>query len=301
MAPPWSEPAPVTPAQRAIGLALASSLLGSLGAAASKHVAPQSGIATLIAAQYLICTVLLAPQCRRHLTLRLPAGTWLWHAVRGVSGFLCFLFFYMALQHIPLADGVLLRNAAPLWVPLLGLGLGISLQRQALLPVAIGLAGIVLLVQPGRQGISHWHLVGCLSGLAFAVAMHATRVLALREPQARILLLYFLVSLACALPWAILHWRPVPATAWVWLAVVGLCLFGSLRLFTHAYSLAPAQQLAPIAYASVLFAGLLDWGLWGHRPDGLALAGMGLVIASGVVLALQARPAPAAVQSAGKA
>lgn len=271
--------------RRAIALVLASSALGSTGAALGKLAVPETGVATLVAAQYLVCALLLLPQSGRTLTVHLPGRIWAWHAVRGLGGLLCFLFFYLALQHIPLADSVLLRNAAPLWVPLLGLALGITLDRRALAPVLLGLAGIVLLMQPGQAGISFWHLVGGLSGLAFALVMHGTRLLATHEPARRILLMYFLTALAFALPWAIWAWRPFPLTRLPALLGVGLCLFGSLSLFTRAYALLPTQQLAPFAYTSVLFAGLLDWLIWQHTPNATALAGMALVIASGILLA----------------
>lgn len=277
----------MTPLQRAIGLAVASALLGSLGAAASKHIAPVTGIATLLASQYLISALLLSPSYARHIQLRLPRRIWLWHLLRGAAGITCFGMFYTALQHIPLADSVLLRNAAPLWVPLLGLAIGIRVEWRTLPAIAVGLLGIVLMMKPGQYGISQWHVVGCLSGIAFGIAMHATRELVQREPQPRILMMYFLISLAITLPWAAWTWQPVPLASLPWLLVIGACLFGSLRLFTHAYSLVPAQQVSPIAYASVLFAGLLDWWFWQHGPDTLTLAGMGLVIASGALLAWQ--------------
>lgn len=275
----------MTVLQRAILLAVASSLLGSLGAAASKHITPVTGLATLLASQYLISALLLAPAYARHASFRFSAPLWVWHIVRGTSGLLCFVCFYASLQHIPLADSVLLRNAAPLWVPIIGLALGLQVERRSLLPIAIGLSGILLMMKPGQDGISGWHLIGSLAGFMFGIAMHATRELVQREPQPRVLMMYFLISLACALPWALWQWQPIPFSSLLWLLVIGLCLFGSLRLFTHAYSLVPAQQVSPIAYTSVLFAGLLDWWIWEHAPDGLSLTGMGLVIGSGALLA----------------
>ncbi|HEY9035370.1 MAG TPA: DMT family transporter [Pseudomonadales bacterium] len=280
----------MTPLQRAICLALVSALLGCLGAAASKHIAPVTGIATLIASQYLISALLLAPSYARHAQWQLPRTIWGWHIIRGAAGFFCFLLFYTALQHIPLADSVLLRNAAPLWVPLLGLGIGIRIDWRTVPPIVLGLIGIALMMKPGQDGISHWHVIGCLSGLAFGVAMLATRELVLREPQPRILMMYFLISLAFALPWAAWEWQPIAASSLLWLGAIGVCLFGSLRLFTHAYSLASAQQVSPIAYTSVLFAGLLDWWFWQHEPDTFTLAGMGLVISSGIMLAWHRKP-----------
>lgn len=275
----------MSPRLQAILFALASAALGSTGAAATKHASPVTGIATLLACQYLVCTLLLLPRLRAHLFVRLPARVWAGHVLRGLTGFLCLVFFYMALSHIPLADSVLLRNAAPLWVPVLGIAFGVSFDRRALLPALLGLAGVALVMKPGQHGISPWHLVGLLSGVAFALSMHFTRQLTQVEPQRRILLIYFLVALACAIPWAIITWKPFPLSWLGWLLYTGVSLYLSLVFFTRAYSLVPTQQVAPIAYTTVLFAVVLDALVWGHYPDGIALAGMALVIGSGVLLA----------------
>lgn len=269
-------------------LALASALMGSLGAAVGKSVIPVTGLAWLLALQYLICLCLLLPQWHRRQALAFSRQVAGWHLLRGLAGLVCFACFYAALAHIPLADGVLLRNAAPLWAPLVGLLFAERLQTRTLGPIVSGLLGVILLVQPGQAEASLWHAVGCLSGIAFALTMHATRKLALLgEPPQRILLCYFLISLLGTLPLLFLA-PPLPVTQGATLGgalFVGLALFLSLSLFTRAYSLAPVHHLAPLAYASVLFAGLLDWVFWQHSPDRIALLGMLLIVASGLWLA----------------
>ena len=74
-----------------------------------------------------------------------------------------------------------------------------------------------------------------------------------------------------------------------------LGVFGGLGhyLFTAAFRYAPASFLAPVTYLQLLWAGLLGWIVFDHRPDGITVLGMLIVAASGVMVALRSRrPAP---------
>ena len=67
-----------------------------------------------------------------------------------------------------------------------------------------------------------------------------------------------------------------------------MALLGALAtlghfLFTAAYREAPASLLN---YLHLFWAGGLGWLIFGHLPDGWSLAGMALVCASGVVVAV---------------
>ena len=71
-------------------------------------------------------------------------------------------------------------------------------------------------------------------------------------------------------------------------------------LFTAAYREAPASLLAPVNYLHLFWAGGLGWLIFGHLPDGWSLAGMALVCASGVAVAVRAyaaKPPPRADQA----
>ena len=67
-------------------------------------------------------------------------------------------------------------------------------------------------------------------------------------------------------------------------------------LFTAAYREAPASLLAPVNYLHLFWAGGLGWLVFGHLPDGWSLAGMALVCASGVAVAVRAYAAKPAAE-----
>jgi drug/metabolite transporter (DMT)-like permease len=53
-------------------------------------------------------------------------------------------------------------------------------------------------------------------------------------------------------------------------------------------------MLAPFSYAQLVVVLFLGWLVFGQLPDGVALAGMLLVVASGLMVILVNRPRPAA-------
>ncbi|MFB3083775.1 MAG: hypothetical protein ACE1Z4_10045, partial [Gammaproteobacteria bacterium] len=58
---------------------------------------------------------------------------------------------------------------------------------------------------------------------------------------------------------------------------------------THAYTLAPAVQIGPYTYATVIFAAAIGWAIWGEVPDRLTMLGTTLVCIAGI-LALSLSP-----------
>ena len=64
-------------------------------------------------------------------------------------------------------------------------------------------------------------------------------------------------------------------------------------VMTRAYAHAPAAQVGPFIYSAVVFAGLMDWWLWGRVPDAAFVAGAVLVGAAGI-LALRSMTGAAA-------
>ena len=55
----------------------------------------------------------------------------------------------------------------------------------------------------------------------------------------------------------------------------------------------PRRSVGPFLYAGPVFAGLLDWLLWGRLPDLLFVLGA-LVVIAAATLALRLRPVPEA-------
>lgn len=265
------------------GFALATAIVVSLATAATKYTATFVSIEQIVFAQYLFCMVIMLPTIqRRGLGVLRTEHPWL-HLMRGLAGWLCFYTYYLALKEIPLVDASLLRNAAPLCVPLVLFfwkGFRMSLLRWV--PVLIGFLGILLVLRPEGSGLSHWHLAGLASAVTLAGSIVTTRALTLTEPTSRILFYYFSISAFCSLPLAISNWQSVPLFTLPLMAAIGLSIWLTMWLYTRAYSYAKASVISPISYTGVLFTGLLGWLIWDQVPEQSAVIGAVLIISGGI-------------------
>jgi drug/metabolite transporter (DMT)-like permease len=269
--------------RRAIALSFLMVGLASTAAAATKYASAYATTEAIVTIQYLACTVLCLPRILRAGFSDLRTNRLGLHLLRGAAGVLGFYLFYAALDNIPLVDAMLLRQAAPLMVPLvLWLWLREHISRAAWLPLVIGFAGIVVILRPSGQGLSLWHAAGALSALTLAISMVATRLLARTEPTPRILFYYALLSLACVAPFSAGDFGSIPIAGWAAMVYVGVVIYWTLELYTRAYGMAPTAVIAPINYFAVVLAGLWGWVFWNQVPDIWSLGGSVLVIAGGL-------------------
>lgn len=267
---------------KGVGFALASALLASSSAALSKWISTAVPVPLIVLSQYLVCLLLLLPWLARRSLKQLSSRRWKTHLARGVAGWLCFYGYYIALSRVPLVDAALLRNAAPIFVPLvawLWAGARVPLIRWS--PLLLGLVGTALILQPDSSPLGSGHLFGLLSGVALAASMVGTRLLSHTESPGQILFYYTAISLVCSLPVGIYQWQPPPLWALPYLLINGLAVLLTMWLYTRAYAYARPSTISPISYFGVVIAGLMGWLFWDHIPNPAALTGMLIVIAAG--------------------
>ncbi|BBM02983.1 hypothetical protein GL2_30570 [Microbulbifer sp. GL-2] len=177
-----------------------------------------------------------------------------------------------------------MRNAAPIFVPLVGwLWARAQIPVTHWLPIVLGLLGITLILQPEINGISSGHAFGLISGITLAASMVGTRILSRTDRPSLILLYYILISFACSLPLGIYYWQPIPAWTLPYLAFNGVSVLLAIWLYTKAYSYAKPSVVSPISYFGVVIAGILGWLIWQHLPNITAMIGTLIVIGAGLL------------------
>lgn len=276
--------------RHAISLSLLMILLGSSAAAVTKWVSGQVSTEAIVTVQYAICTLLCLPRILRRGTDALATQRLGLHLVRGLAGVISFYLFYATLNHIPMVDAMMLRQSAPLTVPIVvWLWTSEKVSGKAWLPLTIGFAGIAIILRPTPTGLSWWHAAGFFGAVTLAISMVGTRKLAATEPNARILFYYCVLSLACVAPFSIGDFGDVSPLDWLALVYVGVAIYLVLELYTRAYGMAPTAAIAPINYFSIVLAGLWGWLFWDQLPDRWSLLGSALVVLGGLATLLLAR------------
>jgi drug/metabolite transporter (DMT)-like permease len=277
--------------RHAIYLSLLMVFIASTASVAAKYASARASTEAIVTVQYLVCMLLCLPLTLRPGLANMRSDRLGLHFFRGAVGVLGFYLFYGALDHIPMVDAILLRQSAPLSVPLVVWAWNREhITGSDWIPLLIGFIGVGIILRPSPEGLSWWHAGGFLSALCLAISMVATHKLATTEPASRILLYYFLLSLACVAPFSINDFGELRWQEWAAMLYIGVSIYYTLRLYTRAYAMAPAYAIAPINYFAVVLAGFWGWLIWFQVPDGWSLAGSALVICGGLLAVYLARP-----------
>lgn len=206
------------------------------------------------------------------------------HLLRSLAGLAAMYCFFYAIAHLPLSEAVLLNFSAPLFIPFIAaFWLAEAVAPRVAWAIGLGFIGIVLILKPGEGLLSTAALIGLASGVFAALAMVALRKLTRTEPSSRVVFFYGVICTSVSALPMLWDWRlPSPDM----LAL--LCLTGALAtagqlLLTRGYRHAPAAQIGPFTYTSVLFAAGYGWWLWGEVPGWLSLAGSVLIVVAGIL------------------
>jgi drug/metabolite transporter (DMT)-like permease len=199
--------------------------------------------------------------------------------------------FFAGLRYLPLAEASAITFTAPMIVVALSLPiLGERPTRARVIASLVGFCGMLIIARPGSAALHP--AIAFLLVTAVCNALYQLYTRRLREENPHTMLFYTAlvgaIATTAALPFAL------EATLITWHDVGLLLLAGLFAGLGHgamigAYSRAPASLLAPFTYLQIVWATVFGLMIFGQHPDGISAAGMGLVVASGVSLALWER------------
>ncbi|RAU19329.1 EamA/RhaT family transporter [Nitrincola tibetensis] len=230
----------------------------------------------------LLGLVWLMPWILRRGREELPTSRLHLHFMRSLIGVSAMTCLFYAWTHLPLAQAAMLKQMAPFFVPIIALWwLKESIDPALKWAIIVGFAGVGFILQPDEGVINHAVLVGLLAAVLGATAKVSVRTMRSSEsPQKIVFYFAFFGSLLAAVP-AALNWMTPTPVQWMWL--VGLAASSTLAqlLLSRAYGMAPAGQLGPFTYSSVIFAALMGWLLWDEQLNIYTFAGISLVCIAG--------------------
>lgn len=207
------------------------------------------------------------------------------HLLRGLAGVSAMYCFFYAIAHLPLANAMILKMTAPLFIPLIAwLWLGERITLAMLLMIALGFVGVALIVKPAFHGVDPVALIALAGGWFAAVAKTTVRRLTATESPTTIVFYFALTGLVVSVVPAISVWQTPSGTQFSALLLLGLFASAGQLSMTHAYQCAPASQISPFSYSAILYASFVGWWLWGELLDQWAWLGAGLIAAAGLML-----------------
>lgn len=202
-------------------------------------------------------------------------------AAVGVSAMSCL---YYGWTHLPLGTAALLKQTAPLFIPLMGLWLiGERINPILRWSLPIGFLGVALVLQPSSATVQLAVLAGLVGAVLSALAKIYIRMMKETEPSRRIVFYFALFGTLISAPFALTSWSPLGLWEWAGAAGIGALSTLAQLAMTRAYHNAPAAYLGPFTYSSILIATLLGWLIWDESLGSLTLAGMVLILIGGIL------------------
>lgn len=212
-------------------------------------------------------------------------------ALRGLCLGCSSICFFGALSIMPQAEATAIIAIAPIMVSGVAVRwMGERAPKGTWLALASSFLGVMLIVRPGTALFGPAALLPVLAAVFSAGYSLATRRLAGVDDGlstlfigavVAMLVLSLLLPVFWVTPQSLLH-------LFMLLSAGGVGALGHLML-VKAYERATATAIAPFTYSHTVAALLTGWICFGSFPDSVALVGIALVVATGVLMAVVRR------------
>ncbi|AMX92936.1 MULTISPECIES: DMT family transporter [Mesorhizobium] len=206
-------------------------------------------------------------------------------ALRVISEAGATVSFLVALAHLPIANVSAVLQALPLAVTMgAALVFGETVGWRRWLAIAIGFAGVLIIVRPGFEGFSVYSLSALASVACCAVRDLATK----RIPKA---IPTLLVSTATALAMTIVGaallpamggWTPMTGNSTALLALAAVLVIIGYQFIIMAMRAGDISFIAPFRYTALIWSILLGLFIFADIPDLPMIVGATIIIGSGL-------------------
>lgn len=231
---------------------------------------------------------------------------WLPMIARTAFMVLAIFVYFSVMPMMPIAEAGAGLFTSPIFVLLFSaLFFRERVSGRQLLAVAIGTVGVLLILKPGQEEFSLYHLLPVLSGASYAFGSIITYHYLCEESPIAILMSFFFAlgicgglvassfsifpvrgSLLSEAPFLFSGWQPVDSKFWLWMFIISIGASAALSLMTRAYQIARTSYAAVYEYAYLLSVGIFGWVFWNIIPDLLSILGILFITIAGIVIVL---------------
>lgn len=258
--------------------------------AVSIFAARSASVPQMIFFRNLISLIIILPWMLKHGKTSFKTSRIGLILARSVTSILTPGLMFIAIQKTSLVDASLLSNSAPLFVPfIVALCFKKSINHRLWPALIIGFIGIAFILKPDVHSFDGGALFALAAGVCMAISTVAVRLTTTTEKIHTVLFYLFLIGALLMLPLTCFYWQTLNLKILLELTLMGILAALGQAAFVKACHYATATQLAPFGYSTVIFAGMIDFALWGKIPDWLSIVGILFVCAGGVLTILITR------------
>jgi drug/metabolite transporter (DMT)-like permease len=217
----------------------------------------------------------------------LPVHPW-WVAIRTVAAVCTGMTAFYAFTVLPLAQVYAIVFSTPLIITILAIPiLGEKVRIRRWLAVILGLAGVLVVIQPGTTHLSLGHLAALIAAVGGSVASIIVRKIGQEERSVVLLLYPMLANFAVAsfiLPFV---YKPMPIEHLGLVAMMSFLGWIGGVVIIRAYKTTEAAIVAPMQYSQIIWATAYGLLFFNESLDGPTVVGASVIIASGLYIVLR--------------
>jgi drug/metabolite transporter (DMT)-like permease len=255
---------------------------------AGREIARELDIFQLMELRSTIGLFMLAPLVHRNGGLMsMRTARPLQHIGRNIVHYGAQYGWFVALTLIPLAQVVAIEFTMPIWTALLAVSfLGERLNIWKVLAIALGLVGVVIIVQPGAAALSPGQIIMVVTAVGFGISIVMVKSLTRTDPAVVIIFWMLVIQSALGL-WPAIHvWQWPSGYTWFWVIVIAFCGTYSHYCLTQAMRYADATVVVPMDFLRVPLSAAVGWLVYAERLDLATVVG-GVLILTGNLLNLK--------------
>jgi drug/metabolite transporter (DMT)-like permease len=198
---------------------------------------------------------------------------------------------FVALRYLQLDQAIAIIFSTPFMVAVLGgplLGEWVKWRRWT--AIIVGFCGVLLVARPFSGGIHPAALLSLAGAVCYAIYAVSTRILSRSDSDETTNFYSNLVGMVATSIVVPFIWTNQSDP----IVLILMCSMGLFSGFGHyllivAHRLAPASVLAPFIYTEIVWMIALGFLVFGDTPNHWTLAGVAIVIASGIYLLYRER------------
>jgi drug/metabolite transporter (DMT)-like permease len=200
------------------------------------------------------------------------------HVVRNLFHFSGQYAWVYAIGLLTLATVFAIEFSMPIWTTVLAmLILGERLNRGRIVMLALGLAGILVIVKPGLEPVSGAALVMLAGSVAYASTMISTKRLAMNDTAFAVLFYMSAIQVPLALIPALPGWITPGLADLPWIVAVGASGLTAHFCLTRALRTADAIVVVPIDFLRLPLIAAIGMLLYGEPLEPSILLGAAVI------------------------
>jgi drug/metabolite transporter (DMT)-like permease len=185
-----------------------------------------------------------------------------------------------AIGALTLATVFAIEFTMPVWVAVLAtLFLGERMNASRIAMLALGLAGIAIILRPDVRGLHPAALVMVLGSVLYAGNMIMTKRISASDSPLAVLFWMSFTQLPVTLVTALPHWVTPQPVDLLWALVIGSGSFIAHYSMTRAMKLGDATLVVPIDFLRLPLIALIGAAAYGERVEAATFVGAAVIFA----------------------